>query len=85
VPAFLANKVREGNPNIIDEMKSKKFCMVINTPNDRLSTSDSFVIRRKALELNIPCFTALSSARAAVQGIRYLREGSPKEYPLQLL
>jgi carbamoyl-phosphate synthase large subunit len=83
IPAVLANRVREGNPNIIDEMRENKFAMIINTPNDRLSTSDSFVIRRKALEMNVPCFTALSSARAAVEGIRNLREGCPKEYPLQ--
>jgi carbamoyl-phosphate synthase large subunit len=66
------NKVLEGSPHVVDAMQAGKIAAVINTP-DANGTTDSFSIRRTALELRLPYFTTMAGANAAVDGIRALR------------
>ncbi len=66
------NKVLQGSPHIVDAMKEGAIAAVINTP-DAGGTADSFSIRRTALELRLPYFTTMAGARAAVEGIRALK------------
>jgi carbamoyl-phosphate synthase large subunit len=66
------NKVLEGSPHIVDEMKAGRIAMVINTP-DASGTKDSFSIRRTALELRLPYCTTMAGAKAAVDGIFALK------------
>jgi len=69
------NKVMEGSPHIVDIMKRGDVACVINTPEGRSSALDSFSIRRTAIMSQIPYFTTIAAARAAVAGIKALRLG----------
>jgi len=60
-------KLTEEQPNIIDVIKNGEVDLVINTPtkgND--SKRDGFIIRRAAVERNIPVVTALDTLKAMV-------------------
>jgi carbamoyl-phosphate synthase large subunit len=50
-------------------MKNREICLVINTVGDKASQNDSYSIRRTALIQNLPYFTTIAGARAAVEGI----------------
>jgi carbamoyl-phosphate synthase large subunit len=76
-------KVREGRPHIIDRIKSREIALVVNTPRGRYTPSDSYSIRRVALEYNIPYTTTLAAARATLTAIRTLKQGELKVKSLQ--
>ncbi len=63
-------KIGEGSPNILDLISSGKISLVINTPTrGRQPKRDGFKIRRKAVEMSIPCMTSLDTAAAIVDCI----------------
>jgi len=74
IPAEIVKKVQEGSPHIAEQIKEGKVAMVINTPTDAHSHADSFLIRRCALDYQIPYFTTIAGAEAAAEGIEYLKE-----------
>ncbi len=63
------NKVGEGSPHVLDKLKGGQVALVINTPLGKDSATDSYSIRRTALEYSIPYFTTTAAANAAVSGI----------------
>ena len=63
------NKVKEGRPHIVDFIKNREFCMVVNTVGSSSSQEDSAPIRKEALYQNIPYFTTIQGAMAGVMGI----------------
>jgi carbamoyl-phosphate synthase large subunit len=63
------NKVREGRPHIVDQMKDGLIQLVINTTEGAQAIADSFSIRRTALLGKIPYSTTLAGSRALVQAI----------------
>jgi carbamoyl-phosphate synthase large subunit len=67
------NKVMEGQPHIVDAMINGQVQLVINTVEGAQATADSFSLRRTALVRNIPHYTNLSGARAAVAAITALQ------------
>ena len=69
------NKVAEGRPHIVDAMKNGEVQLVFNTTEGAQSYRDSYSIRRTALTQNIPYYTTVSGARAAIQAIRLLKSG----------
>jgi carbamoyl-phosphate synthase large subunit len=79
----LVNKVQEGRPDIVDEMRSGRIQLVFNTTEGAQAIADSFSLRRTALTHNIPYYTTVAGARAAVQAIGALRRGSLEVAPLQ--
>src|SRR6266852_5092652 len=83
LPVSSVNKVREGRPDIVDEMRSGRIQLVFNTTEGVQAIADSFSLRRTALTHNIPYYTTVAGARAAVQAIRALREGCLEVAPLQ--
>ncbi len=83
VPVKSVNKVQEGRPDIVDEMRSGRIQLVFNTTEGAQAITDSFSLRRTALTHNIPYYTTVAGARAAVQAIRALREGCLEVAPLQ--
>jgi carbamoyl-phosphate synthase large subunit len=83
VPVGLVNKVQEGRPDIVDEMRSGRIQLVFNTTEGVQAIADSFSLRRTALTHNIPYYTTVAGARAAVQAIGALREGCLEVAPLQ--
>ncbi len=83
VPAELVNKVQEGSPHIAEAIKKGEIAMVINTPTDAHSHADSYLIRRHALDYQIPYFTTIAGAEAAAEGIELLRKGEFDVHALQ--
>jgi carbamoyl-phosphate synthase large subunit len=78
------NKVQEGRPHCVDAMLSGQVQLVVNTTSATTQArSDSFSIRRTALVHNIPHYTTVAGARAAVGGIEALRSGTLDVAPLQ--
>jgi carbamoyl-phosphate synthase large subunit len=83
VPVNPVNKVQEGRPDIVDEMRSGKIQLVFNTTEGVQAIADSFSLRRTALTHGIPYYTTVAGARAAVQAIGALRQGCLEVAPLQ--
>ncbi|HWD59581.1 MAG TPA: carbamoyl-phosphate synthase large subunit, partial [Stellaceae bacterium] len=79
----IVNKVQEGRPDIVDDMRSGRIQLVFNTTEGAQAIADSFSLRRTALTHNIPYYTTVAGARAAVQAIGALRRGSLEVAPLQ--
>jgi carbamoyl-phosphate synthase large subunit len=70
------HKVGEGfRPNIVDLMKRGEIALVFNTPEDGRARKDSSVLRRTAVMLNIPYYTTVDGAQAAIGGIEALLKG----------
>jgi carbamoyl-phosphate synthase large subunit len=76
-------KVYEGRPNIVDAMISGTIDLVFNTTEGAKAIADSFSLRRTALVHQIPYYTTLSGATAAVEAISALRSGQLEVAPLQ--
>jgi carbamoyl-phosphate synthase large subunit len=80
----IINKLAEGwRPNIVDLMKQGEIGLVINTPEDGRSRRDSYLIRRTAVMQNIPYYTTIEGAQAALEAIEALRAGPLEVKPLQ--
>ena len=63
-------KLREGHPNVVDVINDGSVEAVINTISGVSEVlRDGFHIRRSAVERQIPCFTSLDTARAAVESL----------------
>ncbi len=76
----ISDKVR---PNAIDLLKNGEFSLVINTAQGKVSREDAYLIRRYAMELDVPYATTISCARAMVEAIRRLKEAKFTVRPLQ--
>jgi len=80
----LVHKVNESlRPNIVDLMKRGEIALVFNTPEDGRARKDSYLIRRTAVTQNIPYYTTVDGAQAAVGGIEALLKGEMAVQPLQ--
>ncbi|MGB0671114.1 MAG: carbamoyl-phosphate synthase large subunit, partial [Rhodospirillales bacterium] len=76
-------KVQEGRPHCVDRILSGDVQMVINTTEGQQAVEDSFSIRRTALTDNIPHYTTIAAARAAVRALIAIRAGTLAVTPLQ--
>ena len=73
----LVNKVYEGSPHTADWIDEGKVDLVLNTVDpEPKAISDSFSMRRAALQRGIPYCTTLAAARASAGAIRALQQGS---------
>ena len=78
------NKVLQGRPHCEDAIISGEVQLVINTTEGAQAIRDSFSIRRSALLKNVPHYTTMAGASAAVEAIMALRAGDGLEVrPLQ--
>jgi carbamoyl-phosphate synthase large subunit len=72
------NKVAEGRPHIVDMIVNGEIALVLNTVEEKRSAIlDSYVIRRAALNAQVPTYTTIAGARAAATGMQGLRELVP--------
>ncbi|MBN1518298.1 carbamoyl-phosphate synthase large subunit [Candidatus Sumerlaeota bacterium] len=83
IPARKVFKVNEGSPNVVDEMINQQIQLVINTFTGKTSRYDQNSIRTNAIGRNVPLLTTLAAARAAVEGIKAMREESINVCALQ--
>ncbi|HEY3801511.1 MAG TPA: carbamoyl-phosphate synthase large subunit [Kofleriaceae bacterium] len=77
------NKVLEGRPHIVDAMKNGEVQLVFNTTEGAQAMADSFSLRQTALLGNMPYYTTVAGAKAAVEAIAAVRSGSLEVAPLQ--
>ena len=67
-------KVSEGRPNITDLLTNSDIAMAINTSEAKESSKDDGKdIRRSVLKMNVPYFTTVAAAIAAVEAIKVLK------------
>jgi carbamoyl-phosphate synthase large subunit len=60
--------IADGSPNILDQIESGTFDLIVNTPgHDHSHNRDGFRIRRAAAERSIPVVTAVDTAQAVIQ------------------
>jgi len=87
IPVQVVNKVTEGRPHIVDLIKNGEVSFVVNTVEERRNAiTDSRAIRTQSLAAAVTFYTTIAGARAAVEGMQYLRNGGGlKVYPLQEL
>ncbi|WP_420433648.1 carbamoyl-phosphate synthase large subunit [Hyphobacterium sp.] len=83
IPVRTVNKVYEGRPHIVDDIKNGDVQLIVNTTEGRLSHKDSYSIRRTALELKVPCYTTASAAIAAVRSLEKIDDGALEPRALQ--
>jgi len=63
VPCTMVYKVGEGRPHIVDMIKNDEIDLVINTTEGRKAISDSFAIRRAALQHKVTYTTTMAGAK----------------------
>ncbi len=76
-------KVREGRPDIVDEIKNGRIQLMINTPEGKKGLEDERAMRLAGLRYGIPCITTLEAGRSAVEAVRSVRAGELKVVKLQ--
>ncbi len=80
----VVNKVQEGRPHIVDQLKDNKIALVINTTEGAQSLADSFSIRRTTLLNKIPYYTTMAGSFAAAEAIESAKKGETLDVkPLQ--
>lgn len=80
----ILNKVLEGHPHCVDAMLFGEIQLVINTTEGDQSLADSFSIRRTALVRNLPYYTTMTGAQAAIEAIEAIKCEVLDVTPLQL-
>ncbi len=76
----ISDRVR---PHAVDRLKNGEIALVINTATGKISREDAYLIRRYAMELDVPYATTIACARAMVQAIERLKETKFTVRPLQ--
>jgi carbamoyl-phosphate synthase large subunit len=69
------NKVVEGRPHIVDLIKNGEIVYIVNTTEGRQAISDSFSIRREALQHRVTYSTTIAGARALVHSLEFRGTG----------
>lgn len=64
------NKVREGQPHIVDMLKNETIDLIVNTTEDKKAIADSYSIRRTALQHNVFYTTTIAGAMATVEALK---------------
>jgi len=63
-------KIREGRPNVVDDIKNGQIDLIINTPLGQRSRADEYTIGWTAIINRVPFITTLSAAEAIVRGLK---------------
>jgi len=70
IPCKKVNKVQEGRPHIVDQIKNDEIDFIINTTQDKAAIADSRSIRAHALRNKVTYTTTLAGARATVLALK---------------
>ena len=66
------NKVKEGQPHVVDMIKNSEVHLIINTTEGARSIKDSFSIRKEANNNNVCLTTTISGAKAFCKAILFI-------------
>jgi carbamoyl-phosphate synthase large subunit len=69
------NKVKEGRPHILDKIKNDEVTLIVNTTEGQRAISDSFHIRRSALQHKVTYATTIAGAKAMCMAIQQTEKG----------
>ena len=72
VKCAVVNKVTEGRPHVVDLLKNGEIDLIVNTTEGKRAISDSYTIRRSALQHGVAYTTTIAGAKATVLAIREL-------------
>jgi carbamoyl-phosphate synthase large subunit len=75
IPCEVVYKVNEGRPNTVDMIKNDQIQLIINTTEGKKAISDSFTMRREALQHRVTYYTTMAGARAACYALGELSAG----------
>ena len=84
VPSEFVLKVSEGRPNIVDFIINKRIDLIVNTADGKQSITDSFAIRRTALDRQVPYVTTIRGAAAVEKAIEASKGNQLNVKPIQL-
>lgn len=74
----LIQKLYEGADNLLSMINSGEIQMIINTPLGRKAYQDDLKIRSAALQKKVLCITNIAAAKAAAEGMEWMRKHSIK-------
>jgi len=83
VPAEFVLKMTEGRPNIVDMLINGQIDLIVNTTVGKQAIADSYLIRRTALERQVPYVTTIRGAAAVARAIEALRSRTLDVRPIQ--
>ena len=83
IASNVINKVVEGSPHIVEYLSQDKIDLVINTTENKQAIRDSFTIRRTAVDLNVPYYTNLRSAKILCKSLIKLKNTELTVKPIQ--
>ena len=69
------NKVIEGRPHIVDLIKNGEITYIVNTTEGKQAISDSFSIRREALQHRVTYSTTIAGAKALLHSLDFRDSG----------
>ena len=75
IPCEVVYKVNEGRPNTVDMIKNDQIQLIINTTEGKKAISDSFTMRREALQHRVTYYTTMAGARAVCYALGELDAG----------
>ena len=66
------NKVREGQPHVVDMLKNEEINLIVNTTDGKQAIADSYSIRRTALQHKVFYTTTMAAANATIRALKGL-------------
>ena len=75
IESVVVNKVYEGRPNIVDQIKDGDIALIFNTTSGARAVDDSRSMRAAALMDKVPYYTTLAASHAAAFAIKAHAEG----------
>ena len=79
------NKVQEGRPHIVDQIKNREIDLVLNTPYGKQQRRDDHQIRSAAIHAGIPCATTRAGISAVISALSAMHTGDYQVRCLQEL
>jgi carbamoyl-phosphate synthase large subunit len=71
VNCTLINKVNEGRPHIVDLLKNDEIDFIVNTTEGEQAITDSYAIRRNAVQHKVCYFTTIAGGIAACSSLQH--------------
>ena len=84
IPSEFVLKMAEGRPNVVDYIINGRMDLIINTTVGKRTITDSFAIRRTALDRQVPYVTTIRGAGAVAKAIEALKKHKLGVKPIQL-
>ncbi len=83
IPAELVVKIGPQRPHLLDFMRNRQACMIINTISGATSARDATIIRAEAMSRKVTTITTIAALAAAVEGLETRLVAERSIAPLQ--